>query len=71
MRKQRRKITRDSILFVCGLGGIAFETVIEHVDRPYLLLLFAYMVGLPVVSGSFVDAYRQLRKNENAEVVTD
>lgn len=38
---------RDVILFFAGLAGIAYETIVEHVDRPQLLLLFAAMVGLP------------------------
>lgn len=40
-------LTRDLVLFVAGLAGIAYETVVENADRPYLLVLFAAMVGLP------------------------
>jgi hypothetical protein len=43
----RLKVTRSAILFVVGLGGILYETLAEHADRPTLLLLFAAMVGLP------------------------
>lgn len=41
------RVTRDSILFVCGLAGIAYETLVANVDRPTLLVLFGAMVGLP------------------------
>ena len=41
------RITRDSVLFVAGLSGIAYETLVTNVDRPTLLILFAGMVGLP------------------------
>lgn len=41
------RLSRDSILFVGGLLGIAHETVVSTVERPYLLLLFATMAGLP------------------------
>lgn len=40
--------TRDTILFVAGLGGIIFETVAEQIDRPYLLAVFGTMMGLPL-----------------------
>lgn len=41
------RISRDSILFVAGLAGIAYETLAQGGDRPTLLVLFAAMVGLP------------------------
>lgn len=41
------KIIRDTILFVFGLAGIAYETVVVHVDRPTLLVLFGACIGLP------------------------
>lgn len=44
---KRLRITRDGILFVSGLIGIAHETLIAKTDRPTLLLLFAAMIGLP------------------------
>jgi hypothetical protein len=31
---------------VSGLAGVCWETIVEHVDRPYLLFLFACMLGL-------------------------
>lgn len=43
------KITRDSVLFVFGLGGIVNEAIVRsEPTRPELLVLFAGMVGLPV-----------------------
>lgn len=42
------RITRDRVLFVAGLAGIAHETVAGDVaERPILLLVFTAMVGLP------------------------
>lgn len=47
----RVKVARDTILFTVGLMGIAYETVVEHADRPTLLLMFGAMVGLPSFLG--------------------
>lgn len=41
------RLSRDSVLFVAGLLGILHETVVSAVERPYLLILFATMSGLP------------------------
>jgi hypothetical protein len=41
------RVSRDAVLFVTGLAGVVYETVITKVDRPTLLLLFAAMIGLP------------------------
>lgn len=41
------RVTRDTALFVFGLLGIGYETLLVHVDRPTLLILFGGMVGLP------------------------
>ena len=46
---RRVTFTRDSVLFVCGLIGILHETVVRDIDRPYLLFVFAGMMGLPIV----------------------
>lgn len=46
-KNKRAKITRDGILFITGLAGIVYETVVTKTDRPELLLLFGAMVGLP------------------------
>lgn len=45
--RRRFRLTRDGILFIAGLLGIAFETLAEHGDRPALLVLFGAMIGLP------------------------
>ena len=45
--RRRLHITRDGVLFVVGMIGIAHETFVSKVDRPGLLVLFAAMVGLP------------------------
>lgn len=42
-------ITRDTVLFAVGLGGIVHEAFIRTgATRPEFLMLFAAMVGLPV-----------------------
>jgi hypothetical protein len=46
-RKVNIRITRDLVLFTFGLAGIAYETVVVHVDRPSLLFVFGACIGLP------------------------
>jgi hypothetical protein len=41
------RLSRDTILFVSGLAGIIYETLINGGDKPTLLILFGAMVGLP------------------------
>jgi hypothetical protein len=42
-------ISRDTVLFIAGLGGIAHETLLSNgVERPTLLFLFGAMCGLPL-----------------------
>jgi hypothetical protein len=38
---------RDVVLFVSGLAGVMYETVLTSSERPTLLILFAAMLGLP------------------------
>jgi hypothetical protein len=38
---------RSITLFVVGLVGIGYEVVIDHADRPTILILLGAMVGLP------------------------
>ena len=45
----RWPITRDIILFFAGLAGVLHETVLRSAERPTLLILFAAMMGLPIV----------------------
>jgi hypothetical protein len=42
------KISRDVVLFVSGLALIINEATRSGPERPYLLMLFAGMIGLPV-----------------------
>lgn len=39
--------TRDRIIFLTGLAGVIYETLVSEADRPALLVLFASMMGLP------------------------
>jgi hypothetical protein len=41
------RLWRSIALFVVGIAGIAYEVVVDHGDRPTLLLLLGAMVGLP------------------------
>lgn len=40
-------LNQKAILFVAGLIGVAHETLVGQVERPYLLILFGGMMGLP------------------------
>lgn len=51
---------RDVILFILGVLGIIHETVMAQQERPFLLVLFASMVGLTgIIRGIELD----VRKN--------
>jgi hypothetical protein len=47
LRQHPLRLTRDTALFLGGMAGITYETVINSAERPSLLVLFAGMVGLP------------------------
>lgn len=50
MLPSRLSAIRDAILFVFGLGGIAYETLLHSgAERPTLLAIFAAFAGLPIV----------------------
>jgi hypothetical protein len=34
------------LIRLSGLGGVCLETIVYHIDRPYLLFLFACMMGI-------------------------
>lgn len=46
-KRRVKRITRDSVLFVVGIAGIIYETTAHDLERPFLLMVFAGMVGLP------------------------
>lgn len=39
---------RSAVLFIGGLVGAAYVTVVDQTERPTLLILFAAMMGLPL-----------------------
>lgn len=45
-RTRRIRVTRDTVLFVAGLVGLAYETYMGT-ERASLLIIFAAMMGLP------------------------
>lgn len=64
MRLPRPKVTRDGFLFAFGIAGVTYQTVIEHLDRPTLLILFAGCLGFPVFLRA--DESRKTKKDEEA-----
>jgi hypothetical protein len=56
-----RRITWPDIFKTAAILGIAYETLLEEFDRPYLLALFGAMLGL----GEFVQAAFAWRRNGN------
>lgn len=40
------KGVRDSLLFLAGLSGVVYETLVTQGERPTLLLLFGAMMGV-------------------------
>lgn len=50
MRRHVR-ITRDSLLFGAGLALTVYEAIVREGERPYLLALYAGMMGLPAMLG--------------------
>jgi hypothetical protein len=43
------RLSRDAVLFMAGLAGVAYETLDRDAERPTLLILFGAMIGLPTV----------------------
>lgn len=39
---------RTAVLFLGGLAGVAYETLVNQSDRPTLLIMFGAMMGLPL-----------------------
>lgn len=39
---------RSTLLFVGGLAGVAYVTLVDQTDRPTLLIMFGAMLGLPL-----------------------
>ena len=60
-RVPKLRVTRDTVLFLSGLGGIVHETFFTKLDRPDLLVLFMAMVGLPAFLRQ--DEYRRFRNS--------
>lgn len=60
---------RDPILFIAGLLGTGYETIVQKVDRPSLLALYAGMMGLPAVLG--VDRKKAQKDTQDQETHND
>lgn len=41
------RLSRDAVIFITGIVGIVHEIFFSEADRPYLVVLFAAMIGLP------------------------
>lgn len=46
-RRRLPRLTRDTVIFLAGLAGMAHETLFAHAERPFLIAVFAAMLGLP------------------------
>lgn len=55
-------LSRDSIIFVLGLAGITHETLVTTTERPYLLVVFGAMIGLPAAL-----RFDESRRNNNGK----
>jgi hypothetical protein len=47
IRKWHIRLSRDVVIFVIGIVGILHEIFLSVTDRPYLIILFGAMIGLP------------------------
>lgn len=41
------RLSRDTIIFLLGIAIIIYEVVVEHGERPTVLILAGAMIGLP------------------------
>jgi hypothetical protein len=57
-QRRRLRLSRDTIIFLLGIAGIIYETVVENGDKPTLLILFGAMIGLP----AFLHGDEQVKK---------
>jgi hypothetical protein len=72
-RKRRRLrlyqiFNRNTVLFVGGLLGTAHETLLEHAERPTLLVLFAAMMGLPAFLSPGINGGIEQRQRNRKEI---
>lgn len=59
MKQGAVRTLRDVILFVLGVLGIVHETIVIEQERPFLLVLFASMVGLTgIIRGIELDVQK-------------
>lgn len=40
---------REMMLFLGGMGGVAYEAIGQHTERPFLLAVYSVMMGIPLV----------------------
>ena len=46
-KRKALRLTRDGVLLISGLAGLAWETTQHDAERPFLLMVFAGLIGLP------------------------
>jgi hypothetical protein len=51
MSERAQRQLRDWLMFAAALAGTAYEAIIRDGDRPFLLTLYASMMGLPLIVG--------------------
>lgn len=66
-----KRVSRDSVLFVAGMGGIINETFFHNIERPTLLILFGAMVGLPVFLRTDESAHAQLKTKSEVQTTPE
>ena len=59
------RITRDTILFIVGLGGIVYETFSGGPEKPTLIVAFVGMLGLPLFIRTDEQRRQQVKKEED------
>jgi hypothetical protein len=51
MSERAQKQLRDWLMFAAALAGTGYEALVRNGDRPFLLTLYASMMGLPLILG--------------------
>lgn len=65
VRRLLRQDLRDAVLFFGGLGGVAHQEFSAGEPRRDLLILYAWMMGLPVFLRA--DESRKRRRDNNRD----
>ena len=64
--KPSKRLTRDGVMFVAGLGLLGHETLITAGERPTLIIAALGLMGLPVFLHSDESVSKKLPSNDTA-----